>query len=63
MLPSLNDYFHAKLLRYRLIPSRDIDDQRILQSDWTGDTTENTQPKVVVSSATFPLITNSMQYN
>ena len=34
MLPSLDEYAHAQNLRDRLIPSRDIDDQRILQSDW-----------------------------
>ena len=33
MLPSLYE-FPAKNLRYRLIPSKDIDDQRIMQSDW-----------------------------
>ena len=27
-------YLHAKNLRHRSIPSRDIGDQRILQSDW-----------------------------
>ena len=39
--------------RYLLIPSKDIDDQRILQSDGTSVTTDYTQPKVVVSDATF----------
>ena len=34
MLPSLDKYLHAKNLRYQLIFSRDINDQRILQSDW-----------------------------
>ena len=34
MLPFRDDYLHALNLRYRLIPSRNIDDQRILQSDW-----------------------------
>ena len=30
------NYFYAKNLRHSFSPSRDIDDQRILQSDWTG---------------------------
>ena len=34
MLPFFDDYLHAKNPRYRLIPSTDIDDQRILQFDW-----------------------------
>ena len=34
MLHSLGDYFYAKNPRYQLIPSRDIGDKRILQSDW-----------------------------
>ena len=37
-----------------LVPFRDIDDKRILQSDWMGDLTEHTQPKKLVSGATFP---------
>ena len=36
-----------------MIPPRDIDVQRILQSDWTRDTPDHTQPKVVRSDATF----------
>ena len=35
MLPFLGDYLHAKSLRYWLIPSRNVDDQRIPQSDLT----------------------------
>ena len=35
MLPFFDDYFQAK--KYVLILSRDIDDQRILQSDWKAD--------------------------
>ena len=35
MLPFLGAYFHVKNLRYPCIPSRDIHDQRTLQSDWT----------------------------
>ena len=34
MLSFLDDYPHAKNLRYQLISSRDTDGQRILQSDW-----------------------------
>ena len=33
MLPSLDDYFHAKSPADPLISSRNIDDQRILQFD------------------------------
>ena len=54
MLPSLDDQLHAIELRYYLILSRDIDDQRILQSAWKRDTTDHNQPKVVFSDATFP---------
>ena len=32
----------------------DTDDQIILQSDYMRDTTSQTQPKEVVSHATFP---------
>lgn len=49
MPSSLNDYIHTKKLRYQLIPSRDIDDQGILESDWVKGTTDHTKPKVVVS--------------
>ena len=34
MLPFFDDYHHAKNLSDWLIPSRDIDDQRTLPSDW-----------------------------
>ena len=34
--------------RYQLIPSKDIDDQRILESDWSKDSADHTQPWVVV---------------
>ena len=34
MLPFFDHYLHVKNLRDSLSPSRDIDDQRILQSDW-----------------------------
>ena len=40
--------------RYELIPYRDIDDQRILESNWTHGTPGLTQTKVVVSYATIP---------
>ena len=33
MLPSLDEYLHAKNLTYHLIPSKDIVDQRILHFD------------------------------
>ena len=34
--------------RYQLFPSRDLDDQKILESDWPQGTPGHTQPKVVV---------------
>ena len=41
--------------RYKLIPSRDINDQKILQSNLTKYTlTGQRQPKAIVSGATFP---------
>ena len=53
MLPLLDDYLHAKCLWECWISSRYIDDQRILQSDWTRGTTGcSTQLKEVVSDAT-----------
>ena len=33
MLPSLGEYLHVKKKRYHMNLSRDIDDQKILQSD------------------------------
>ena len=33
--------------------SKDFAYQRILQSDWTGDTIGHIKPKVIVSAATF----------
>ena len=36
-----------KILRYRLIPSRDIDNQRILESDWKRQIPGHNQPKVI----------------
>ena len=40
--------------RYQLIPSRDIDDQRILESDNFKGTRGHIQLRVVVLNATFP---------
>ena len=41
--------------KYKLIPSRDINDQKILQSNLTRCTlTGQSQPKAIVSGATFP---------
>ena len=55
MLPFLVNHFHVKNLRYRLIPSTAIDDQRILQSDWTKVTNGHTQSKVLVSDAALEI--------
>ena len=43
----------TKNVRDRSVPSRDIDDQKILQGDWTRSTTTHTHPKKVVPDATF----------
>ena len=40
--------------RHQLTPSRDIDDKRILESDWTRSAHDHTQLGVVVLDATFP---------
>ena len=53
ILPFLHDYLHGKYLRCGLILFGDIDDQRILQLDWWKVKTGHTQPKVVISDATF----------
>ena len=53
MLPSLDGYLHAKHLRVPLIPSRDINNQKILQSNWMRGTTSHTQSKEVAPDATF----------
>ena len=53
MLLFSDDYLHAKNLRDPLIPSRDIDGQRILQSDWVGSTIAHITSRVVVSDAIF----------
>lgn len=34
VLPFFDDYLHAKIIRSQLIPSRGIDDQRIMEFDW-----------------------------
>ena len=39
---------------YQMIPSRDIDDQGIMESDWNRGTTGFAQPKVIVSHAKYP---------
>ena len=48
----LFDYY-LQATNLRLIPSRNIEDQRVLQSDWTRDTTGHTQLKVVISDTAF----------
>ena len=53
MLPSLDDYLQAKTLRYYFTLSRNIDDQWILQFDWTRGKTGHNQPLVVSSFDTF----------
>ena len=58
MLPLLDDRLHLKKLRHHMSLSRDIDNQRILQCDWTGGATSLTQSKVVVS---YPTLITSMQ--
>ena len=54
MLPFFDDYLHAKNLRYQLILFKEIDYQRILQSDWTRGAIGDTPPKEVVSYSNFP---------
>lgn len=54
MQPFPEEYLHAKKLRHQFVTSRDIVDQRILQSDWTRGTTGHVQQNVVVSDAVFP---------
>ena len=43
----------SKKLRYQLILLRDINDQRILQSDWIRGTSGLIQPKMIVSDVTY----------
>ena len=52
ILISLDDKLDENKIRYQLFLSRDIDDKRILQSDWIKATTGNTPPKAVFSYAT-----------
>ena len=40
--------------KYQLISSGDINDKKILGSDWSKSTTGHTQPRMVVVNATFP---------
>ena len=53
-VPLMTNSMHERL-SYQWILSRVIDNQRILQSDWTRGTPGHTQPKVVVLDATFSL--------
>ena len=39
--------------RYLLVPSKDIDDQRTLESNWTRGKSGHTQSKLIVSDTTF----------
>ena len=48
MLHSLDYYLHAKNLRDCRIFSKDIDDQRILQSDWKSNKTSHTKAKLQI---------------
>ena len=52
MLPFFDDCLHEKI-RDQVIPYRDINDQRILQSDWMRDSTVHTQPKVQLTDYAF----------
>ena len=52
MLLSLDDYLHAKKKKDHLTLSTDIDDHRILYSDWIKDTPSHNQTKELVSHAT-----------
>ena len=54
LLPYLDDYLNAKNLQYQLLPSKDIYDQKILQSDWMRSKPGQTHAKNLVSGATFP---------
>ena len=48
--------------RYQLIPSTDIDDQKILEYGWTRYTPGQTQPRVVVLDATTQISKISIGY-
>ena len=54
MLPSLDENRHKKILRYQMIPSREIVNPRILQSDWTRGAFDHIQLELITSDATFP---------
>ena len=54
---------HEKKLKYKLILSRDFDDQRIQKLDWTKGTTGYTQPKKNNLRSYFPLTIISVQKN
>ena len=53
MTAVVQPYFQNQNLRYILIPFRDIDDQRILQYNYTRGLTGHTQSKVVVQMLPF----------
>ena len=53
MLSFSVDYLHEKNLGDHLIPSRDIDDQRMQQSAQLRGRAGHTQAKVAASYATF----------
>ena len=62
MLLSLDDHLYAKNLRGRSIPSRYIDDQRILPAVWLDK--RYNWPHPIISGSLqccLPLMTNSMQ--
>ena len=44
----------AKNLMYKLIPSNDVNVEKIMQSDWPRGRTGHPKTKVVVSDSTFP---------
>ena len=48
MLIFFDNYCHTKHVKHYLIPSRDIDGQRILKSDWTRRKTDFTLPVAVI---------------
>ena len=54
MLPSLDENLHEKNLRYHMIPSREIVNLRILQSNWTRGAFDHIQLELIASDATFP---------
>ena len=47
---------------YQLILSRDIDYQRILESDWAKGTPGHTQKRVVILDTTFPWWLSQYKY-